>query len=291
MLYIDGKENLNINEQIRQKLKSIIELYVDDPINALYIKLQDIKKTNIKEYYLMIQNIYKEVYMYINYTNKLNENTRQGKDYIKECFNAEDDIEVVETVEDNLDFFLDYYNYLLQINDLFRIKMFLELNESQNRYLNRLSATHLYDLLALKNYIGLTSLEEYYENNIEYDYVEDIVNDIIFFLDDLYYKQPDVYDTYIREILFKYYKWCCYYKDHSIEIEKTDPELKILDLFEKNDSKKIHNILKDDINLFTHILITIFDNMELGYPSILTEDGDQLVNEEQIDNYIKHLKK
>ena len=80
----------------------------------------------------------------------------------------------------------------------------------------------------------------------------------------------------VKEIIEKIYKWCYYYIENSIEVEDTDLEIRIINLVNGCSIEEISEKLNNNEKLLSEILLRVFDDIDMGYPSITTIDGDKL---------------
>ena len=235
--------------------------------------------------------MYKDVYCYYNYLLKHNETNPDilEKSRILDACSIED---VLKAYYNNQGFFLNNFVYILSLNNLFYIKMLLSLNDFQKDLLNEMIPMNKYDEMALKQYTDFTSLEEYYFSIIdENTSVEEIVEYISNFLEYLYYYNKETYDNYIKSIIQKIYKYCYYYLNSSSEVEEEDLEVRIVKLINGKSVQEIGEELQKDKNMLNEIILRIFDDLELGYPSISTNKGYKLVTEKDLNDYITKIKK
>ncbi len=292
---LNGKNIINPNEDIRNQFREIIkendECPSDEIYDTIYDIIENVKELNHLEYVSIIALMYKDVYCYYNYLLKHNETNPDilEKSRILDACSIED---VLKAYYNNQGFFLNNFVYILSLNNLFYIKMLLSLNNFQKELLNEMIPMNKYDEMALKQYTNFTSLEEYYFSIIdENTSVEEIVEYISNFLEYLYYYNKETYDNYIKSIIQKIYKYCYYYLNSSSEVEEEDLEVRIVKLINGKSVQEIGKELQKDKNMLNEIILRIFDDLELGYPSISTNKGYKLVTEKDLNDYITKIKK
>lgn len=78
--------------------------------------------------------MYKDVYTYFNYINKTNETNKIDKYHIALISSCSAD-EVIQKIENNIDFIIENFVYVVTLNNMFQVKMILELNSTQHQYL------------------------------------------------------------------------------------------------------------------------------------------------------------
>lgn len=291
---LNGKSIVNPNEEIKNQFRQIIhenEQYSDEQIyDIIYDTIENIKNVNYLEYISIITLMYKDTYCYYNYLLKSNETNLDILEdlSILDACSIED---VLNAYYDNQDFFLQNFVYVLNLNNLFYIKMMLSLNDFQNKLLNEIIPLNIYDEMALKQYTNFTSLEDYYFSIIDENMVvEEVVEHISNFLEYLYYYNKETYDNYIKSIIQKIYKYCYYYLNNSTEIEEEDLEVRVIKLINDKNAQEIGEELQKNQNMLNEILLRIFDDLELGYPSISTNNGYKLVTDKEINDYIIKIK-
>lgn len=312
----NGKIEINPNEEIRRQFLEIIgendeiseEIF--DEINDILLVL---KQQNYFQYCVTIKLIYKDVYTYLNYINKMNETSKIDK-YNMYLINSFNYNEILQKCEENIDLLIENFTYILTLNNMLKVKMLLELSKLQNEYLFKITPFHLYDLQALQDYMGFRVIEDYYLENFENDsseeddeiekediddedeiifkmVPEEIVDDIINFLNYLHNNHKEIYIKTIKEIIEKIYKWCYYYIENSIEVEDTDLEIRVINLVNGCSIEEISEKLNNNEKLLSEILLRVFDDIDMGYPSITTIDGDKLVTESELNDHIIKVKR
>lgn len=295
MQKIDSKGTININEKIREQFKELV-FTCDDKLEAAdkIIEVMDfLKLENPIQYIYNIKLIYQDVYIYYNYVRKTGETNLEFYKFYNILLSVDDIDNIIKIYEMNEHAFLDYFIYILKLNNLVKIKMFLELDEKQIEYLIKTVKITINDILTIDNSMNFKSLEDYYYyRDLDEEVVtEEVVEEVIFFLDYLYKKHPEKFKKYILDILNKIYKWSCYYVENSTEVEECDIEQRVMNLISIKSIDKILETLANDKILLFDIILRLFDDMELGYPIINTKDGEQFINESDIDKYMLTKKK
>lgn len=292
---LNGKNIINPNEEIRNQFRDIIkenDECSDVELNdIIYDTIENIKEVNYLEYISIITLMYKDVYCYYNYLLKHNETNPDilEQSRILDIDNIDN---ILNIYYENDDFFLSNFVYILSLNNLFYIKMLLSLNDFQKELLNEMVPMNIYDEMALKQYTDFTSLENYYFSFNDNDmFSEDIVQYISNFLEYLYYYNKETYDNYIKSIIQKIYKYCYYYLNSSSEVEEEDLEVRIVKLINGKSVQEIGEELQKDKNMLNEIILRIFDDLELGYPTISTNKGYKSVTEKDLNDYITKIKK
>lgn len=292
---LNGKNIINPNEEIRNQFRDIIkenDECSDAELNdIIYDTIENIKEVNYLEYISIITLMYKDVYCYYNYLLKHNETNLDilEQSRILDIDNIDN---ILNIYYENDDFFLSNFIYILSLNNLFYIKMLLSLNDFQKELLNEMIPMNIYDEMALKQYTDFTSLENYYFSFNDNDmFSEDIVQYISNFLEYLYYYNKTTYDNYIKSIIQKIYKYCYYYLNSSSEVEEEDLEVRIVKLINGKSVQEIGEELQKDKNMLNEIILRIFDDLELGYPTISTNKGYKSVTEKDLNDYITKIKK
>ena len=294
---LNGKNIINPNEEIRNQFRDIIkenDECSDVELNdIIYDTIENIKEVNYLEYISIITLMYKDVYCYYNYLLKHNETNPDilEQSRMLDVDNIDNIDNILNIYYENDDFFLSNFVYILSLNNLFYIKMLLSLNNFQKELLNEMIPMNKYDEMALKQYTNFTSLEEYYFSIIdENTSVEEIVEYISNFLEYLYYYNKETYDNYIKSIIQKIYKYCYYYLNSSSEVEEEDLEIRIVKLISSKSVQEIGEELQKNKNMLNEIILRIFDDLELGYPSISTNNGYKSVTENDLNDYIPKIK-
>lgn len=323
-IHKNGKIEINPNEEIRRQFIEVIDQCDEvnvDVYDTVYDILQILKVENYFQYCVTLKLMYKDVYTYFNYINKTNETNKIDKYHIALISSCSAD-EVIQKIENNIDFIIENFVYVVTLNNMFQVKMILELNSTQHQYLTQVLSYHLYDLIALDDYIGFKILEDYYFKNInsdlsdeedmeeeapedllqeeqdieEDDYFqetisEEIIEDIINFLEELHYKHPSSYIKIINDVIKRIYQWSYYYFENSIEVEEADLEIRVLRLINGCSIEKIGIKLIENKLLLGEILLRIFDDMQMGYPNITTSKGTKTVSQSDLDEYMNKIKR
>lgn len=292
---LNGKGVINPNEEIRNQFRQIIneknEYSTEEIYDTIYDIIEEIKEINYFEYISIITLMYKDVYCYYNYLLKTNETNFDilEQSRILDVNRVED---VLNAYYNNDKLFLSTFVYVLNLNNLFYIKMLSNLNEYQNMILKEICPLHVYDEIALNQDYNFSSLEDYYVSIInENIIVDDIANDIMYFLEYLYNYNRNIYYNYINSIIKKIYKYCYYYLNNSYDIEKDDLEIRIIELTNGKSDQEIGEELFKNKDMLNEIILRVFDDMELGYPSIYTNNGYKLITEKDLNDYIVKTKK
>ena len=295
---VDGKSYLNPNEELRNQMRDIVKEYdekfennqlLDE--NTIYAVIYDIttqlKEINPVEYISIVTLVYQDVFTYFKYMKKNNEIISYNKQnlVLLEANNME---EALEKYEENVDFFLENFVYLLRQNNLYLIRIRLSLEEKEHKKLRKICPLHQYDEYALQEYISFSSLEDYYLENLdEFSTPDELVDDIVFFFEYLYHNKKALYYIYINEIVKKLAKWCYYYLNQSSEVDEYDLEVRFVQLINGKKMSKIGNILSANPEFLKEILTRIFDDMDMGYPTIQTERGFEVPTDKVLNKYFE----
>lgn len=292
---LNGKSIVNPNEEIKNQFRQIIhenEQYSDEQIyDIIYDTIENIKNVNYLEYISIITLMYKDTYCYYNYLLKSNET---NSNILEEAMilDANNINDILNIYYNNDELFLSNFVYILSLNNLFYIKILSNLNKYQNEILEEICPLHKYDEIALMQYTNFTSLEDYYLFNISENIsIDDITNDIVHFLEYLYYYNRKIYYNYIKSIIQKIYKYCYYYLYNSSDIDVCDLEIRIIQLLNKKDIKKIGKELIKNPQFLNEIITRIIDDEEMGYPDIPTSNGYKNVKEKDLEENIAKIMK
>ena len=290
-----NSKGINPNEEIRKQFRELVFSCNDDEdaFDKLVEVMEFLKAENYAQYVYNVKLIYQDVYVYYNYVRKTGETNLEFYSRYNLLLFVNNFDEILESYEMNDELYLGDFIYLLKLNNLAIIKMYLELDKKQIEYLLKTVKITINDLLTLEQSMNFKSLEDYfyYRDADQFVVEEDIVEEVMYFLEYLRLNHPDKYKKYILEILNKIYKWSCYYVEHSIEIDECDLEQRVIELTNIKSIDKILEALSNDKILLSDIILRLFDDMELGYPVINTKDGEQLINESDIDKYMLTKKK
>ena len=295
---VDGKSYLNYNEELRSQMRDIVKEYEEKlennqlpDENEIYDVIYDItsklKEINPVEYISLVTLIYQDVFTYFKYMKSTNEMTSYERENLL-LLEANTMEEVLEKYEENVDFYLVNFVYLLRQNNLYLIRLRLNLEEKEHKKLRKICPLHHYDEYALQEYINFSSLEDYYLENLdEYSTPDELVDDIVSFLEYLYHYKKEIYYTYVNSIIKKLAKWCYYYLNQSSEIEEYDLEVRFVQLINGKKINKIGNILHANPQFLKEILSRIFEDMDMGYPAIQTEKGLEVPTDKVLNKYFE----
>lgn len=296
MLEIEVNNQVIVNpiEEIRSQFRqTIIELDKKNE-NEKYekiIKLIDkLKEINYSQYIMVIATIYKDVYCYVNYSIKNNEINSETSNY-SYYLRANNIEEICNKFNKYKDFFIYNFMYILGLNNLFQIKIYLNLEDKEQKKLRNIYPLYVYDEVALIGYTNFRSLMDYYYQFDDIKSIDEIADDMINYLEYLYHYNKKIYLNYIKSILNRLNKYCYYYLNNAIDITVNDFEVRVIKLIINNDIDKIGDDLYNDKFLLKQIILRNFDDLEMGYPAIYTSKGYQFVKENDLNKYIEKMKK
>lgn len=290
-----NSEIINPNEELRNEyrlLQQKLEFADLDVEKYLKKTIDKLEETDYNKFLLTISLIYKDVYMYTNVMKKSNEISPELRSIFREKFIASNIDDIVVSYKDDTDFYIDNFTYLLTLNNLYYLKMLLELTEKQNIYLQSISNNHIFDMEALKADININTLFNFFDiNNDENTTIEELSLEIKDFLIYVQFKNKNYYKKFIYDITKEIYGWCRYYIDNSINVQKDDFEVKTIRFIEELNNSMISTYLSIDQAFLTQVLTYILKRYTDNYQMVLTINGKEKVTKDKIKEYLKSYKK
>lgn len=290
-----NSEIINPNEELRNEyrlLQQKLEFADLDVEKYLKKTIDKLEETDYNKFLLTISLIYKDVYMYTNVMKKSNEISPELRSIFREKFIASNIDDIVVSYKDDTDFYIDNFTYLLTLNNLYYLKMLLELTEKQNIYLQSISNNHIFDMEALKADININTLFNFFDINYdENTTIEELSLEIKDFLIYVQFKNKNYYKKFIYDITKEIYGWCRYYIDNSINVQKDDFEVKTIRFIEELNNSMISTYLSIDQAFLTQVLTYILKRYIDNYQMVLTINGKEKVTKDKIKEYLKSYKK
>lgn len=290
-----NSEIINPNEELRNEyrlLQQKLEFADLDVEKYLKKTIDKLEETDYNKFLLTISLIYKDVYMYTNVMKKSNEISPELRSIFREKFIASNIDDIVVSYKDDTDFYIDNFTYLLTLNNLYYLKMLLELTEKQNIYLQSISNNHIFDMEALKADININTLFNFFDINYdENTTIEELSLEIKDFLMYVQFKNKNYYKKFIYDITKEIYGWCRYYIDNSINVQKDDFEVKTIRFIEELNNSMISTYLSIDQAFLTQVLTYILKRYTDNYQMVLTINGKEKVTKDKIKEYLKSYKK
>lgn len=290
-----NSEIINPNEELRNEyrlLQQKLEFADLDVEKYLKKTIDKLEETDYNKFLLTISLIYKDVYMYTNVMKKSNEISPELRSIFREKFIASNIDDIVVSYKDDTDFYIDNFTYLLTLNNLYYLKMLLELTEKQNIYLQSISNNHIFDMEALKADININTLFNFFDINYdENTTIEELSLEIKDFLIYVQFKNKNYYKKFIYDITKEIYGWCRYYIDNSINVQKDDFEVKTIRFIEELNNSMISTYLSIDQAFLTQVLTYILKRHSDNYQMVSTINGKEKVTKDKIKEYLKSYKK
>ena len=290
-----NSEIINPNEELRNEyrlLQQKLEFADLDVEKYLKKTIDKLEETDYNKFLLTISLIYKDVYMYTNVMKKSNEISPELRSIFREKFIASNIDDIVVSYKDDTDFYIDNFTYLLTLNNLYYLKMLLELTEKQNIYLQSISNNHIFDMEALKADININTLFNFFDINYdENTTIEELSLEIKDFLIYVQFKNKNYYKKFIYDITKEIYGWCRYYIDNSINVQKDDFEVKTIRFIEELNNSMISTYLSIDQAFLTQVLTYILKRHSDNYQIVSTINGKEKVTKDKIKEYLKSYKK
>ena len=290
-----NSEIINPNEELRNEyrlLRQKLEFADLDVEKYLKKTIDKLEETDYNKFLLTISLIYKDVYMYTNVMKKSNEISPELRSIFREKFIASNIDDIVVSYKDDTDFYIDNFTYLLTLNNLYYLKMLLELTEKQNIYLQSISNNHIFDMEALKADININTLFNFFDINYdENTTIEELSLEIKDFLIYVQFKNKNYYKKFIYDITKEIYGWCRYYIDNSINVQKDDFEVKTIRFIEELNNSMISTYLSIDQAFLTQVLTYILKRHSDNYQMVSTINGKEKVTKDKIKEYLKSYKK
>lgn len=290
-----NSEIINPNEELRNEyrlLQQKLEFADLDVEKYLKKTIDKLEETDYNKFLLTISLIYKDVYMYTNVMKKSNEISPELRSIFREKFIASNIDDIVVSYKDDTDFYIDNFTYLLTLNNLYYLKMLLELTEEQNIYLQSISNNHIFDMEALKADININTLFNFFDINYDENItIEELSLEIKDFLIYVQFKNKNYYKKFIYDITKEIYGWCRYYIDNSINVQKDDFEVKTIRFIEELNNSMISTYLSIDQAFLTQVLTYILKRYTDNYQMVLTINGKEKVTKDKIKEYLKSYKK
>lgn len=290
-----NSEIINPNEELRNEyrlLRQKLEFADLDVEKYLKKTIDKLEETDYNKFLLTISLIYKDVYMYTNVMKKSNEISPELRSIFREKFIASNIDDIVVSYKNDTDFYIDNFTYLLTLNNLYYLKMLLELTEKQNIYLQSISNNHIFDMEALKADININTLFNFFDINYdENTTIEELSLEIKDFLIYVQFKNKNYYKKFIYDITKEIYGWCRYYIDNSINVQKDDFEVKTIRFIEELNNSMISTYLSIDQAFLTQVLTYILKRYTDNYQMVLTINGKEKVTKDKIKEYLKSYKK
>lgn len=290
-----NSEIINPNEELRNEyrlLQQKLEFADLDVEKYLKKTIDKLEETDYNKFLLTISLIYKDVYMYTNVMKKSNEISPELRSIFREKFIASNIDDIVVSYKDDTDFYIDNFTYLLTLNNLYYLKMLLELTEKQNIYLQSISNNHIFDMEALKADININTLFNFFDINYdENTTIEELSLEIKDFLIYVQFKNKNYYKKFIYDITKEIYGWCRYYIDNSINVQKDDFEVKTIRFIEELNNSMISTYLSIDQAFLTQVLTYILKRYTDNYQMVSTINGKEKVTKDKIKEYLKSYKK
>ena len=260
--------------------------------NSEIINPNEELRNDYNKFLLTISLIYKDVYMYTNVMKKSNEISPELRSIFREKFTASNIDDIVVSYKDGTDFYIDNFTYLLTLNNLYYLKMLLELTEEQNIYLQSISNNHIFDMEALKADININTLFNFFDINYDENItIEELSLEIKDFLIYVQFKNKNYYKKFIYDITKEIYGWCRYYIDNSINVQKDDFEVKTIRFIEELNNSMISTYLSIDQAFLTQVLTYILKRYTDNYQMVSTINGKEKVTKDKIKEYLKSYKK
>ncbi len=290
-----NSEIINPNEELRNEyrlLQQKLEFADLDVEKYLKKTIDKLEETDYNKFLITISLIYKDVYMYTNVMKKSNEISPELRSIFREKFIASNIDDIVVSYKDDTDFYIDNFTYLLTLNNLYYLKMLLELTEEQNIYLQSISNNHIFDMEALKADININTLFNFFDINYDENItIEELSLEIKDFLIYVQFKNKNYYKKFIYDITKEIYGWCRYYIDNSINVQKDDFEVKTIRFIEELNNSMISTYLSIDQAFLTQVLTYILKRYTDNYQMVLTINGKEKVTKDKIKEYLKSYKK
>ncbi len=290
-----NSEIINPNEELRNEyrlLQQKLEFADLDVEKYLKKTIDKLEETDYNKFLLTISLIYKDVYMYTNVMKKSNEISPELRSIFREKFIASNIDDIVVSYKDDTDFYIDNFTYLLTLNNLYYLKMLLELTEEQNIYLQSISNNHIFDMEALKADININTLFNFFDINYDENItIEELSLEIKDFLIYVQFKNKNYYKKFIYDITKEIYGWCRYYIDNSINVQKDDFEVKTIRFIEELNNSMISTYLSIDQAFLTQVLTYILKRYTDNYQMVSTINGKEKVTKDKIKEYLKSYKK
>lgn len=290
-----NSEIINPNEELRNEyrlLQQKLEFADLDVEKYLKKTIDKLEETDYNKFLLTISLIYKDVYMYTNVMKKSNEISPELRSIFREKFIASNIDDIVVSYKNDTDFYIDNFTYLLTLNNLYYLKMLLELTEKQNIYLQSISNNHIFDMEALKADININTLFNFFDINYdENTTIEELSLEIKDFLIYVQFKNKNYYKKFIYDITKEIYGWCRYYIDNSINVQKDDFEVKTIRFIEELNNSMISTYLSIDQAFLTQVLTYILKRHSDNYQMVSTINGKEKVTKDKIKEYLKSYKK
>lgn len=290
-----NSEIINPNEELRNEyrlLQQKLEFADLDVEKYLKKTIDKLEETDYDKFLLTISLIYKDVYMYTNVMKKSNEISPELRSIFREKFTASNIDDIVVSYKDDTDFYIDNFTYLLTLNNLYYLKMLLELTEEQNIYLQSISNNHIFDMEALKADININTLFNFFDINYDENItIEELSLEIKDFLIYVQFKNKNYYKKFIYDITKEIYGWCRYYIDNSINVQKDDFEVKTIRFIEELNNSMISTYLSIDQAFLTQVLTYILKRYTDNYQMVSTINGKEKVTKDKIKEYLKSYKK
>lgn len=288
-------EIINPNEEIRNKCRQLLDSAEQSNLNQYYYFKMIINSLQINDeakFISIVSVIYKDVYTYLNFCKKIGENSLQSRYEFSSELCATNIEEVIECYNRNSDFFIDNFIYILDLNNLFFLKLLLELDLEQNENLQKIFKTHIFDMMALNQDINLNTLLDFY--NMSYSdtvTTEELAKEIKDFLMYLQHKNKDFYKKFIYEISKEIYSWSRYYVDNSINVTEDDFEVEIIKFIEQLDNTGISIYFSIDNIFLVKVLTYILEINEISYQNVITKNGKEKITKEKVVQYMKNYTK
>ena len=290
-----NSEIINPNEELRNEyrlLQQKLEFADLDVEKYLKKTIDKLEETDYNKFLLTISLIYKDVYMYRNVMKKSNEISPELRSIFRKKFTASNIDDIVASYKDDTDFYIDNFTYLLTLNNLYYLKMLLELTEEQNIYLQSISNNHIFDMEAIKADININTLFNFFDINYdENTTIEELSAEIKDFLIYVQFKNKNYYKKFIYDITKEIYGWCRYYIDNSINVQKDDFEVKIIRFIEELNNSMISTYLSIDQAFLTQVLTYILKRYADNYQIVSTRNGKEKITKDKIKEYLKSYKK
>ena len=290
-----NSEIINPNEELRNEYRLLQQKleFADLDVEKYFKKTIDkLEETEYNKFLLTISLIYKDVYMYTNVMKKSNEISPELRSIFRKKFTASNIDDIVASYRDDTDFYIDNFTYLLTLNNLYYLKMLLELTEEQNIYLQSISNNHIFDMEAIKADININTLFNFFDINYdENTTIEELSSEIKDFLIYVQFKNKNYYNKFIYDITKEIYGWCRYYIDNSINVQKEDFEVKIIRFIEELNNSIISTYLSIDQAFLTQVLTYILKRYADNYQIVSTRNGKEKITKDKIKEYLKSYKK
>lgn len=287
----DDKELINFNEISREQL---VKLYNDD-YDRFMDFMDNLSQKDTENYIKLLSLFTKDTYVYLNYCFLNNDIRINEKEFFEKFETIEDNESLELFVLNNCDDLIDFGMYFMTNNPLYKTRCFLELKEEQNQKICELYPSHLLDLQAYTEDVGVNKIIDYYhylkdENNDRFTNLM-IAKDVFEYLEYLSEKNQYLFEKTIGEIRNKIYKWNRYVIDNSNK-DILEYEQEFIGYLENKDALELGELALENPNILNEMLFQLFDYEIDKCEVFIDELGNSVkVTEDEVDEYMESIGK